>query len=147
MDFPFDCQPLPDGRFRLKSSRSVAASGTRLPLSPHCNPLSAPKVSLGVFHNITHRFYPLLQARFQGAISLSSAATDGNASLPYPHVLTQGRLHCTQHTILCTAMQVLSSFVRSPGIRKRIRYGCRTIAGLHGNRVVRYMPLHLARKP
>jgi len=28
------------------------------------------------------------------------------ASLPYPIAPTQGRLHCTQHTILCTALQV-----------------------------------------
>ena len=41
MDFPFGCHSLPNGRFRLKPCRSVAASDTRLPLSPHCNPLSA----------------------------------------------------------------------------------------------------------
>ena len=36
------------------------------------------------------------------------------------HIPTQGRLRYTQHTILCTAMQVQSCFVRSPGTR---RYG------------------------
>ena len=119
MDFPFDCRTSPPGRFRLKSRRSVAASDTRLPLSPHCNPLSAlrGKVSLGVFHNITHRFYPLLQAWFQEAISPSAAATAGNASLLYPRMSTQGRLRCTQHTILCTALQVLLLFRTQSGLR------------------------------
>lgn len=76
------------------------------------------RVCLGDFHSIAHRFYPLLQVWFQGAISLCSAATEPSASLPHPSILTQGRLRCTQHTILCTAMQVLSCFVRSPGIRR-----------------------------
>ena len=150
MDFPFDCRTSPPGRFRLKSRRSVAASDTRLPLSPHCNPLSAlwGKDSLGVFHNIKRRLYPLLQARFQGAISLSAAATVGNASLPNPSLPTQGRLHCTQHTILRTAMQVLFlSRTQSGHPQTGTLYGCRTIAGLHGIRVGWYMPLHLARKP
>lgn len=149
MDFPFDCRPLPEGRFRLKSRRSVAASDTRLPLSPHCNPLSAlcGKVSLGDFHNIAQRFYPLLQAWFQEAISLSAAATAGNASLLYPRMSTQGRLHCTQHTILCTALQVHLLFRTQSGLRKMLLNGCRTRTGLHGNRVGRYMPLHLAREP
>ena len=121
MDFPVGCRPLPDGRFRLKPRRSVAASDTRLPLSPHCNPLSAlcVKVSLGDFHNITRRFYPLLQAWFQEAISPSAAATAGNASLLYPRMSTQGRLHCTQHTILCTALQVHLLFRTQSGLRRK----------------------------
>ena len=30
----------------------------------------------------------------------------------FPHILTQGRLHCTQHAILRTALQVHTRFVR-----------------------------------
>ena len=29
----------------------------------------------------------------------------------FPHILTQGRLHCTQHAILRTALQVHTQFV------------------------------------
>ena len=30
----------------------------------------------------------------------------------FPRILTQGRLRCTQHTILCTALQVHTRLVR-----------------------------------
>ena len=33
-------------------------------------------------------------------------ATTVSRVFSYPNILTQGRLHCTQHTILCTALQV-----------------------------------------
>ena len=101
---------------------------------------------LGDFHSITHRFYPLLQAWFQGAISPSSAATDANASLPYPDMSTQGRLHCTQQRD--SAHCIAGSIPVSYAVRvRKVLYGCRTIAGLHGIRVGRHMPLRLARKP
>ena len=64
----------------------------------------------------------------------------------FPRILTQGRLHCTQHTILCTALQVLfPARTRADPSRGFCRR--RTIPGLHGNRVVCSMPLERARKP
>ena len=50
-----------------------------------------------------------------------SGASTSLSTLP-----TQGRLRYTQHTILCTAMQVQSCFVRSPGTR---RYGTAVAQG------------------
>ena len=117
LDFPGGCHPLPEGRFRFKPEperrRVRYPIATESALQSFICPSG--KDSLGVFHNIMRRFYPLLQAWFRGAISPSSAATVARASLPCPRMSTQGRLRCTQHTILCTAMQVLSRFVRSPG--------------------------------
>ena len=59
-------------------------SGTRLPLSPHCNPPKAPdKDSLGDFHYSQTVSYPLLQAGFQEN-SDSSPAREFSHQLPYP---------------------------------------------------------------
>ena len=78
--------------------------------------LCLPRIDcLGVFHNIASRFYPILQPRFQRAISSRRCGRSGQRLFSHPNVPTQGRLHCTQHKILSTAMQVLSCFVRSPG--------------------------------
>ncbi len=88
---------------RRRKAVSVESLGGALPHPlPDCHlvrtaiPYLPLEDCLGDFHSITHRFYPLLQAWFQGAISPSSAATDASASLPYPDMSTQGRLHCTQ---------------------------------------------------
>ena len=39
-------------------------------------------------------------------------ATTNQRVVLFPHILTQGRLHCTQHAILRTALQVHTRFVR-----------------------------------
>ena len=74
--FPWVRPSLPNEVVSLSApSRGVARRGTRSPLSPHCNPPSAPGWdSLGAFHNSLTVPYPLLQPWFQGAI----------AGLPWP---------------------------------------------------------------
>ena len=72
--------------------------GTRLPLSPHCNPPDAPQMdSLGDFHSSHAVSYPLLQTGFQGNRT-ASLAREGSASTPLFTVPTQGRLLCTQRS-------------------------------------------------
>ena len=39
-------------------------------------------------------------------------ATTSIVTILFPHILTQGRLHCTQHAILRTALQVHTQLVR-----------------------------------
>ena len=63
------------------------------------------------------------------------------------HMFTQGRLRCTQHTILCTALQVHTRLVREAGFHTGVPQLRRTTPGLHGNRVVCSMPLERARDP
>jgi len=64
----------------------------------------------------------------------------------FPRMITQGRLRCTQHTILCTALQVhIPARTRADPFRGFCRR--RTIPGLHGNRVGCPMPLERARNP
>ncbi len=47
-----------------------------------------------------------------GSDDASRLATTSQALVPLPRMFTQGRLHCTQHTILCTALQVHTRLVR-----------------------------------
>ena len=47
-----------------------------------------------------------------GSDSLRQSGHNAGAMFFHPHIPTQGRLHCTQHTILCTALQVLTKSVR-----------------------------------
>ena len=42
---------------------------------------------------------------------------NNQAFVLFPLILTQGRLHCTQHTILCTALQVHTRPVREEGFQ------------------------------
>ena len=79
--------------------------------------------------------------------NVSGLATTRQAFVLFPHMFTQGRLHCTQHTILCTALQVHTGFVREEasviGVLNFVAQG----SGLHGSRVVCAMPLARARDP
>ena len=108
-NLPLPCRPFPfDPRAYL-----LPRVSTRLPLSPYCNPLSAPLRQ--------PRCFPL-----QNQSPLSLFCKDGfqrqfrNRLWPsatfrrllFPRILTQGRLHCTQHTILRTALQVHTRLVR-----------------------------------
>ena len=85
---------------------------TRLPLSPYCNPLSAqlrqprcfppqsvPILSLFCKHGFQEQYK-------------NSLYTADFCKFPFPRMFTQGRLHCTQHVILRTALQVLTRLVR-----------------------------------
>ena len=144
-NLPLPCRPFPfDPRAYL-----LPRVSTRLPLSPYCNPLSAPLRQ--------PRCFPL-----QNQSPLSLFCKDGfqrqfrNRLWPsatfrrllFPRILTQGRLHCTQHTILRTALQVHTWFVRTAGFPKREFSICvAQNSGLHGNRVVCSMPLERARNP
>ena len=148
MVFPRQNLPLPHRPFPFHPPvQMLPKLNTRLPLSPYCNPLPAQNDSLGVFHNKVFR----LLASFASMVSRSdSAAAVATSKLPqvlFPRILTQGRLHCTQHTILCTALQVHTRLVReeaSPAGSSQLR---RTIPGLHGNWVVCAMPLARALNP
>ena len=68
--------------------------------------------SLGVFHNKAFRFL----ASFASMVSRSDysigLATTKRCMFLFSHMITQGRLHCTQHAILRTALQVHTRFVR-----------------------------------
>ena len=136
--FPFD--PL---------AHSLPKASTRLPLSPYCNPLSAQLRQPRCFP--LQRDSPLslfckdgFQRQFRKRLWPSAPFR----RLLFPHILTQGRLHCIQHTILCTALQVHTRFVREGGFQtNRSSHPRRTISGLHGNRVVYSMPLECARDP
>ena len=44
--------------------------------------------------------------------SAAAVATSRHPQVLFPRILTQGRLHCTQHTILCIALQVHTRLVR-----------------------------------
>ena len=85
---------------------------TRLPLSPYCNPLSAQLRQPRCFplQNV-----PILSLfckhGFQKQLQKMSAH-DTFCTVLFPRMFTQGRLHCTQHVILRTALQVLTRLVR-----------------------------------
>ena len=57
----------------------------------------------------------------------------------FPRILTQGRLHCTQHTILRTALQVHTWLVR-----ERIPLGTKTAVAQYqvSTEVGSYIPCH-----
>ena len=117
-------------------SRSVSKTGTRLPLSPYRNPISARRDSLGAFHNGFIRplssFANSLSKRYRPDLK----AMRPDASLLFPDLFTQGRLHCTQrsrHTPHRTALQVQAGTVQKSLTTKGVRL-C-TISGLHRNRV------------
>ena len=64
----------------------------------------------------------------------------------HPRIPTQGRVHCTQHTILRTALQVLTKSVRERNPQQVFAVVAQK-NGLHGERVVCSMPLERARCP
>ena len=67
------------------------------------------------------------------------------SGLLFPHFhARQATLHEAHDSVHRNAGSIL---LRTQSGYPQIRNGCRTRAGLHGNRVGRYMPLHLARRP
>ena len=90
---------------RVPDCHSVRTSIPYLPLSN----------SLGAFHSITARFLSLFCKCGFTEISPLPMAMGERASLPDPRTFTQGRLRCTQHTILCTALQVILLRTRPEG--------------------------------
>ena len=85
---------------------------TRLPLSPYCNPLSAQLRQPRCFPlQIRTTLSLFCKYGFQRQCR-SGYGHYRPLYVPFPLILTQGRLHCTQHTILCTALQVHTRLVR-----------------------------------
>ena len=148
MVFPRRNPPLPHGPFPFDSPVQVLPNlTTRLPLSPYCNPLSAPLRQPRCF---PRQNVPVLSLfckdGFQRQYRHLLWPQANSRVLLFPHILTQGRLRCTQHTILCTALQVLfPARTRADPSRGFCRR--RTIPGLHGSRVGCPMPLERARDP
>ena len=68
--------------------------------------------SLGVFHNNMFRFLASFASMVSRSNNSSGLATTGRCMFLFPRMFTQGRLHCTQHAILRTALQVHTRFVR-----------------------------------
>ena len=112
---------------------------TRLPLSPYCNPLSA-GYSLGVFHRSPIQLLASFADKVSGAIAVWSLATNRDACLPFPayprkagYSAHSTRFCAPQCRFIPASYAVFGS--------QRLRNSRRTIAGLHGNRVVCVMPL------
>ena len=82
-----------------------------------------------------------------GSDTHSEVATTPVCLIFHPRIPTQGRLHCTQHTILRTALQVLTKFVRERNPILGHLPSSHENNGLHGERVVCSMPLERARCP
>ena len=92
----------------------------------------------------------LILASFADMVSGSDdtqrSGHNAGAMFFHPHIPTQGRLHCTQHTILCTALQVLTKSVRERNPQQVFAVVAQK-NGLLGERVVCAMPLARARDP
>ena len=87
----------------------VANKATRLPLSPYCNPLSAPKDSLGDFHNSTLRLLSSFASRLsQGNITLRlrPEVCVPDTSIPFCSRKAGYSAHSVRHRMHHTAMQV-----------------------------------------
>ena len=141
-NLPLPCRPFPFD----PPAQVLPILNTRLPLSPYCNPLPAqlrqPRYFLLQNDPILSLF---CKDGFQKQYRQSLGRATRRLNI-FPRILTQGRLHCTQHTILCTALQVHTWLVREEASNwsSQLR---RTIPGLRGNRVVCTMPLVRARNP
>ena len=68
--------------------------------------------SLGVFHCKMFRFLASFANMVSRSNNKQNLYTELICMFPFPHIFTQGRLHCTQHVILRTALQVLTRLVR-----------------------------------
>ena len=139
--------PLPHRPFPF--DLSVRALPTRIPdchLVRTVIPCLPNYDSLGIFYDeMCHSLSLFCKDGFQRQYRQAFGRTPVRVVL-FPRILTQGRLHCTQHTILCTETQVhFPARTRSGPSRDFVRR--RTTPGLHGNRVVYSMPLECARNP
>lgn len=130
----------------------VAVRATRLPLSPHCNPVSVSRME-------QPRCFPLQSVRFfslfcksgfreQGA-ARSSGRRQSSLTSHSPHPRKAGYV-CTQRYApereRCTALQV-HNLLRTQAESTTMGVRLRTRAGLHGNRVGVTMPLEIALSP
>jgi len=76
--------------------------------------------SLGVFHCRTiHLLASFARMVSRDNVGQAMAISRVRWNL-FPRILTQGRLHCTQHTILCTALQVHTRLVREEASKQGV---------------------------
>ena len=112
--------PLPCGPFPFDPSVPALPAGI-----PDCHlvrtviPCLPSYDSLGVFHCTMIRFLASFARMVSRSNSTGCLATTSPVLVLFPHIFTQGRLHCTQHTILCTALQVHTRPVREEGFLRR----------------------------
>ena len=100
--FPFDPHACPLPR-QVPDCHLVR---TVIPCLPHYD-------SLGVFHrSASHPLASFARMVSKGNSGNGCGHQSNSGRLLFPRILTQGRLHCTQHTILCTALQVHTWLVR-----------------------------------
>ena len=123
---------------------------TRLPLSPHCNPLSASLEQPRCFPLQSVRFFSLFCSHGFKERSQHLPGRGASCVILLSAMPTQGRLHL--HTAFTAQGRVaphcrfINCFVHSS---ENTSQGVRlcTRAGLHGNRVGVTMPLEIALSP
>ena len=120
---------------------------TRLPLSPHCNPFSAPKDSLGDFHHslsVSLASFAAMVSESKGPLCSGRERKRPGLSFANPHARQATSAHSvTAPEGRCTALQVhhlLRTQLGNTAMGVRL---C-TRAGLHENRVGVTMPLEIA---
>ena len=130
--------------------RGVAYRGTRLPLSPHCNPFSARYDSLGVFHPSRAVSLASFANRVSGGDQTGPPARGPRLLFPHPPASRKAGYGCTQgygpeigpmHRTAGSSAASYAGRNTTLGVRPRTR------TGLHGNRVVITMPLESALSP
>ena len=139
MDFPAGNLPLPERQFPFHARAvPLPLHGTRLPLSPHCNPLLTKNDCLGDFRLEKHRLLSSFADTVSREYRLFPWPWISAHSFSFP---TQPRKagYTAHSTVTVPHCRFISCLVRSPGSRGPC--GCRTITGLRGNRVVTFMPL------
>ena len=147
--FPAIRLPLPVRWFPFKDRAApLPARGTRLPLSPHCNPRPAPNGQPRRFPPQSNR----LLASFAAPLSRSDRPhlwpEDTGVVLRFGDA-TQGRLLRAQRSRRPGRVAPQRGFIARSVPRSLTNNGSTpgTRAGLHGNRVVTPMPLGDARSP
>ena len=103
--------------------------------------------SLGVFHCKMFRFLASFASMVSRGDNRRCLYTASICLFLFPHMLTQGRLHCTQQRD--SAHRLAGSYQARTRVGPELSgtYHRRTTPGLHGNRVVYSMPLECARNP
>ena len=134
----------------LTPRHGVAIRATRLPLSPHCNPFSVSRNSLGDFH----RSLSVSLASFAGKVSESRGPSiaPAGAKTAWPLIRqSHARQATSAHSAwglrpVRTALQV-HNLLRTQAGNTTLGVRLCTRAGLHGNRVGITMPLESALSP
>ena len=146
--FPAIRLPLPVRWFPIEDRAApLPTRDTRLPLSPHCNPYSAP--------NGQPRRFPPQSNRLLASFAVPVSRSD--RPLPWPGDLvvfsdspTPRKAGYSAHSVHGAGPGSTATRVHSP-LRTKVAYRYRstpgTKAGLHGNRVATPMPLGDARRP